>query len=141
MLTAGKGPTVTLVVVFITAVGVKSNRSTLTVDPPFAVDERGTALALWKKMVSLTCDMPAESVTQTNPPTEVADVSVMVPENTPLASMEPVPTGPEVGATTFCGLNLIVQVVQLAVNPPPVTVTVAPRAADEGVKFTKPVIV
>ena len=90
--------------------------------------------------VELTWETPTESVTQTKPPAEVAEVNVMLPTKTPLASITPVPTAPVVGTTTFCGLNLIVQVVQLAVNPPPNTDTVTPLAALDGVKLTKLVI-
>ena len=117
---------------------VKSTRSTVTVPPGEAVVDRGVAPAFWTKAVVAFSLTPAESVTQTNPPAEVLESRVIVPENTPLASTEPdplksVPPAPVVGAVTFWGFSLILQSVQLAVNPPPVTVTVAPRAAVDGV--------
>jgi hypothetical protein len=100
---------------------------------------RGVAPAFWVNLVELTLNKPAVSVTQTWPPADVEDVSVIVPANTPLASIEPDPNDPVVGAVPVSlePFILILQVVQLAVNPPPVTVTVAPRAAVDGVKLTK----
>jgi hypothetical protein len=73
----------------------------------------------------------------------VDELGVKVPENTPLASITPVPRdAPVVGAieVSECVLRRITQVVQLAVIPPPVTVTVEPRVAVVGVKLTKLVI-
>ena len=137
-LAAARAPTVVLVAMFSKAVGVKSTRSTETVEPGVAVVTRGVAPAFCTKAVVLTLEIPNESVIQTKPPADVVESTVIVPANTPLASMEPdplksAPPAPVVGATEFCGFNRILQSVQLAVKPPPVTVTVEPRAAVVGV--------
>ena len=59
----------------------------------------------------------------------------MVPE--PLLATPPAPV---VGAGAFCGFKRILQSAQVAAYPPPVTVTVAPRAAVDGVNFVNAVI-
>jgi hypothetical protein len=50
------------------------------------------------------------------------------------------PPAPVVGAAEFCGFKRILQSAQVAANPPPVTVNVAPRAAVEGENFVNAVI-
>jgi hypothetical protein len=69
----------------------------------------------------------------------------MVPSKTPVESMEPeplkaTPPAPVVGAAEFCGFKRILQSAQVAANPPPVTVNVAPRAAVVGENFENAVI-
>jgi hypothetical protein len=94
----------------------------------------------------------------------VEELNVTVPENTPLASIEPLPNAPVVGAVIGIAgalqtagadrpgkrsevpmmgepLKRTLHVVQFFSNPPPVTVTVAPLAALLGVKVTKLMIV
>jgi hypothetical protein len=151
VLVAAVVPTVELVLVLITADPVKSVRSTLTVPPGVALALRGVAPAFWAKVVALAFPTPAASTTQTYCAPEpwffVVAETMKVPENRPEASMAPLPSKtvdelaePVVGAVTFCGLSLMLQTVQLAVKPPPVTVTVPPLAAVLGVKLTKLVI-
>jgi hypothetical protein len=82
-----------------------------------------------------------ESVTQTYP-LEVPELGTNVPENTPVESMTPEPRiVPVVGSVKFWGLILMEHVAHEAAKPPPVTVTVVPRAAELGLNFTKSVIV
>jgi hypothetical protein len=82
-----------------------------------------------------------ESVTQTYP-LEVPELGTNVPSNTPVELMTPDPRMvPVVGSVKFWGLILMEQVAHVAAKPPPVTVTVVPRAAELGLNFTKSVIV
>jgi hypothetical protein len=66
----------------------------------------------------------------------VLEEVTIVPVKTPFASIEPEPLLLVVGTTALCGFIRILQSAQLAVNPLPVTVIVAPRAAVEGVNVT-----
>jgi hypothetical protein len=102
------------------------------------------------KAVVLTQLYPVLSVIQTYPPALVPELRRIVPEKTPVESMVPdplnaTPPAPVVGAVvaevvSFCGFNRILQSSQLVLNPPPVTVTVAPRAAVVGVNLVNDVI-
>ena len=118
----------------------KSTKSTVTVEPGLTEIARGVAPAFCTHSEELALELLSESVTHTKPPTLVPESTTIVPEKTPLASMEPDPCAPVVGAALSCGLSLMVQVVQLLWNPPPVTVTVVPLAAVDGEKLTKLVI-
>jgi len=127
---------------------LKSTRSTVIVEPGFVVVALGVAPAFCTKAVLLTLLCPALSVIQTYPPNLVPELRRIVPVKTPSASIVPeplnaTPPAPVVGAVTvasFCGFKRILQSAQVALKPPPVTVTVAPRAAVVGVNFENAVI-
>jgi hypothetical protein len=117
----------------------------VTVEPGFDVVALGVAPAFWVKDVVLTWLNPALSVIQTYPPALVPEPKTTVPAKTPVESMVPdplnaTPPAPVVGATAACGFNRILQSSQLVLNPPPVTVNVAPRAAVDGVNLLNDVI-
>lgn len=117
----------------------------MTVEPGLDVVALGVAPAFCTKAVVLTLLVPVLSVIQTYPPALVPEPRVIEPAKTPVESIVPdplnaTPPAPVVGATAFCGFNRILQSSQVAANPPPVTVNVAPRAAVEGVNFVNAVI-
>lgn len=127
------------------AEALKSVRSTVTVEPGVDVVDLGVAPAFCTNAVELTLLIPALSVIQTYPPALVPAPKRIEPVKTPSASIVPeplsaTPPAPVVGATEFCGLRRILQSAQVALKPPPVTVTVAPRAAVVGVNFVNRVI-
>jgi len=137
---AAIAPIVTLATPVMVSAGSKSTRSTVTVDPGLEVVDVGVAPAFCTKAVVLTSLIPLLSVIQTYPPALVEELKRIVPAKTPDESIVPdplnaTPPAPVVGAVPFCGLNRILQSSQLVLNPMPVTVTVAPRAAVVGVNF------
>jgi hypothetical protein len=137
---AAIAPIVTLATPVMVSAGSKSTRSTVTVDPGLEVVDVGVAPAFCTKAVVLTSLIPLLSVIQTYPPALVEELKRIVPAKTPDESIVPdplnaTPPAPVVGAVPFCGLNRILQSSQLVLNPVPVTVTVAPRAAVVGVNF------
>jgi len=138
---AATPPMVTLAAPVMVSAAVKSTRATVTVDPGLEDVDVGVAPAFCVKEVVLTWLIPLLSVIQTNPPSLVVELKRTVPEKAPVESIEPDPLNatppvPVVGAVPLdCGLNRILQSVQLVLNPTPVTVTVAPRAAVEGLNF------
>ena len=124
---------------------LKSVRSTDTVEPGVVVVDLGVAPAFCVNEVVLTLLIPALSVIQTYPPALVPAPKRIEPAKTPSASIVPeplnaTPPAPVVGVAEFCGLRRILQSAQVALKPPPVTVTVAPRAAVVGVNFVNRVI-
>jgi hypothetical protein len=137
---AAVAPIVTLVAPTMVSPAKKSTKSTVTVDPGFELVDRGVAPAFCVNAVVLTSLIPLLSVTQTYPPALVPEPRVIVPAKTPVESIVPdplnaTPPAPVVGATAACGFNRILQSSQLVLNPPPVTVNVAPRAAVVGVNL------
>jgi hypothetical protein len=142
---AAVAPIVTLVAPTMVSPGSKSTKSTVTVDPGFELVDRGVAPAFCVNTVVLTSLIPLLSVTQTYPPALVPEPRVIVPEKTPVESIVPdplnaTPPAPVVGGVVACGFNRILQSSQLVLNPPPVTVNVAPRAAVVGLNFVNAVI-
>jgi hypothetical protein len=138
-------PLIVIAVLAIVDETLKSVKSTVIVEPGFVVVDLGVAPAFCTKAVELTLLCPALSVIQTYPPALVPELRRIVPAKTPSASIVPeplnaTPPAPVVGAVPACWLRRILQSPQVALKPPPVTVSVAPRAAVVGVNFENAVI-